>query len=543
MRLRFHALLLLAAVTALSAFAEQNPSVSLKYDLRSGDRLVYSEVIEKETRGESFQQAIRVTLTNQVLVLAESKGAVSIGIQRDRNSATLVSYRENGRDAFRQQLPKFEAAAAKIPKQTYQSNEFNLYGMALGDTQVRREWPSRLLFAVPEIGALPSTPQKPGQSWTSRDMLGLDFTYLRDEPFGEESCAVLSGVGFSGTMHLQYWFGLTSHILRKVTYTAEYNVPGGIMHERVSFELKEVNRGESTAEWLEDNDTQLATLAALQRSAWVKAPSESVSRLATGEPGTARTLAVSLLRRRGVAVREVSSPTTEERGLIAAPSKPGIIADPLSLPGDFYRGMESAPFGGRPYIVHVPMDYTGEKEFPLLIYLSGGSGSAIDGYNSSARAVEGSEFLVLYPHATGMWWEPPSEKMLDALFAEVLSKYKVDRNHIYIVGFSNGGTGSVHFASIWPDRFAGVVSLEGAGCMKGIADPGKLVKTPVLLVHGDIDSVVPVQCSKDLYKSLQKRNAPVRLEILRGRDHDLTLDTDDGLTMTFLRGLETKSAN
>lgn len=542
MTLTRQAILLLAAATAFSTAAAQSAAVAFMYDLRPGDRLVYSETIEKQFRGDRIQQKIRVSLTNQVLVLAESKGLVAVGMQRNRTSAALISYRENGKDALQQQLPKFGEAAAKIPAHTYQSNDFNLYGLGQGDPQVRREWPSRVLFAIQEVGALPFTPQKPGQKWTSPDMLGLDFTYLRDEEQGGESSAVLSGLGFNGTLHVQYWFGLTSHVLRNVTYSAEYNVPGGTMHEDVTFELKDIRHGESTAEWLEDKDTQLATLSALHRSPWAKAALEPITKLAGGEPGAARTLALSLLRRRGVALPDVSSPTAEERGLISAGAKPSFVADSLSLPGDIYRGMESAPYGGRPYIMHVPVDYTGERAFPLLIFLTGGAGIAIDGYITSARTIEGSEFLVLFPNANGMWWEDPSEKMFDALLTEVLSKYKVDPTRVYIAGFSNGGTGAVHYASTWPDRFGGVVSLEGAGCMPGIADLGKVSKAPLLIVHGDADSIVPVQCSKDLFKSLQKRKAPARLEILPGRDHDLTLDADGGLTMAFIRALDAKAA-
>jgi dipeptidyl aminopeptidase/acylaminoacyl peptidase len=57
----------------------------------------------------------------------------------------------------------------------------------------------------------------------------------------------------------------------------------------------------------------------------------------------------------------------------------------------------------------------------------------------------------------------------------------------------------------------------------------------VLLIHGDNDPIIPMSCSEDAYKKLHKLSPATELHILKGRQHDITLGTDDGLTLPFLQ--------
>src|SRR5277367_394504 len=59
------------------------------------------------------------------------------------------------------------------------------------------------------------------------------------------------------------------------------------------------------------------------------------------------------------------------------------------------------------------------------------------------------------------------------------------------------------------------------------ASPVTFVKPgvpPFLIVHGDSDDLVPVQQAKELYEKLQQVNAPVDLDIIKGRGHDLATE-------------------
>ena len=49
---------------------------------------------------------------------------------------------------------------------------------------------------------------------------------------------------------------------------------------------------------------------------------------------------------------------------------------------------------------------------------------------------------------------------------KLIEEYKVDKNRIYVVGWSNGGTMAYRLACEMSDRIAGVISYVGAFGMK-----------------------------------------------------------------------------
>ena len=52
------------------------------------------------------------------------------------------------------------------------------------------------------------------------------------------------------------------------------------------------------------------------------------------------------------------------------------------------------------------MTYRGNRPAPLLIYLSGGAGIALDGVNTANDAIANTNYLVMYPQAGEYWWKP-----------------------------------------------------------------------------------------------------------------------------------------
>jgi hypothetical protein len=146
---------------------------------------------------------------------------------------------------------------------------------------------------------------------------------------------------------------------------------------------------------------------------------------------------------------------------------------------------------------------------------------------------------VVAPHAAETWWSEESERLWAALVDEVLASLNVDPNRVFVAGFSNGGTGAFRFATLFPDRLAAAVSLEGGGIFVHEGKPplpAGVAGLPLLFVHGDRDEVIYPSLSTDTVSAL-KRAAPgaaVELRILPGRGHDVVLGRDDGLTLDFL---------
>ena len=191
------------------------------------------------------------------------------------------------------------------------------------------------------------------------------------------------------------------------------------------------------------------------------------------------------------------------------------------------------------YLLRIPLTYSEARPSPLLVVLSGGAGFAMDGMNSSDDAVSTTDYLVLYPQAATYWWTPEVARRFDVVLRDVLERYNVDRDRIYLTGFSNGGTGSLYFATLWPHRFAAVVSLMGAGqCNEKVkAALPNLRNLPLLFVHGENDPVITPDCSTTTHTALTELNPATKpeLKILPSRAHDITLDSDDGLALAFFK--------
>ena len=208
--------------------------------------------------------------------------------------------------------------------------------------------------------------------------------------------------------------------------------------------------------------------------------------------------------------------------------------------GSTLRVMAGERFAGRPYVLHVPEDYRGDEPYPLVVVLGGGPGRAIPTAQSAFPELDARGALAVFPQANGMWWEDEPGAAVEALLHELLGELNVDTDRVTITGFSNGGTGTVLFASRMPDRFAAFASLMGAGlpffAEQTAIDPAGLARLPGLFLHGDRDETIPSWASESTVKALRRANPAgiAELHVLPRRPHDVRIGADDGLTLPFL---------
>ena len=538
-----------------------------RYNLRPGDHLVYRYVFERETDSDT-QTKKREEYTTDVLVAGERNGKLSVGFQRNRRSAELLMYKEKGKDKLAQQLPEFQKRMAARPARFAEANELSSTGVPLQSWAVERETGSHIIMAVHELEGLPAKLVNLGDSWKGVNLLGFEFKVAAREDINGVQCDRVEGTSTEVHAHLDYWWCPATGLIAKLEFGGEYRGFAGIVHETAVFELKEVRHKESLEQWLGAPDDQLAALNALVLSDWVEAPAQGLAKALASDDRSTQRLVLALIARRGIKsamldgktqlriaelaksgtdrVRQLATLATETKdgednsNRPASPERCSIAipAFPQQRPGTSAQVVRSGRYAGQLYMLRIPEEYHGDKPFPLLISLSGGAGYAIDGVNSSEDTVAKTNYVVLYPQAGDLWWKNDVAERVDAVMREVGSEINIDTSRIYIAGFSNGGTGALDYATLWPQRFAAVVSLMGAGeCMPQVADGlAEAADLPILFVHGDKDQIVPVSCSQSTYESLQKlspRVAP-ELHIVKGREHEITLDNDDGLTLPFL---------
>ncbi len=90
------------------------------------------------------------------------------------------------------------------------------------------------------------------------------------------------------------------------------------------------------------------------------------------------------------------------------------------------------------------------------------------------------------PNATG-----DDFAMIDAITADLAEDQCLDREHVYVTGFSMGGYFSHHAGCMRPD-IKGIAPHSG-GAHDLTACPS--VKKPVIMFHGTGDTLVPASCS------------------------------------------------
>lgn len=115
------------------------------------------------------------------------------------------------------------------------------------------------------------------------------------------------------------------------------------------------------------------------------------------------------------------------------------------------------------YIVSVPEGYTKENTHPTIIFLHGADGSNTK-HHPMKYAMKASihfPFIVIAPSCnSGCSW---SSVDLKGLLDQASSKYSIDRNRVFLIGYSMGGAGTWANLKKMPDILAAAVPMAPAG--------------------------------------------------------------------------------
>jgi len=103
------------------------------------------------------------------------------------------------------------------------------------------------------------------------------------------------------------------------------------------------------------------------------------------------------------------------------------------------------------------------------------------------------------------WAGEPLEQAY-RLLEEVERAYSTNPRRVYLTGLSMGGYGCWNLGCLYPERFAALAPICGAG------DPfrvwQRLGRVPIWNFHGAADEVVPVSFSRALADALAKAGNP-----------------------------------
>lgn len=95
---------------------------------------------------------------------------------------------------------------------------------------------------------------------------------------------------------------------------------------------------------------------------------------------------------------------------------------------------------------------------------------------------------------------------IDTFIDEIVVSYPVDKNKLYLLGFSQGSIVSMSYALIKPQRVTGVIAQSGyIPHESGLEIDGAHIRSkPFILTHGTQDPLLPVEWARRSRDTLQK---------------------------------------
>lgn len=185
---------------------------------------------------------------------------------------------------------------------------------------------------------------------------------------------------------------------------------------------------------------------------------------------------------------------------------------------------EAQPVGAQPrrsirvrgvdaeYALYVPPSYSPDKPMAFILCLHG-AGFTGEAYLDRWIPRLGEQYILACPSVTmGSWWTRYGEDLALTVLQEVQKDYHIDPDRIFLTGMSNGGIGTWIIGMHHADRFAGIAPM--ASGIDDVLFPfvENLVHTPVYVIHGAEDQIMPVQLSRDLVKEMERRGIPYQYQ-------------------------------
>ncbi len=195
--------------------------------------------------------------------------------------------------------------------------------------------------------------------------------------------------------------------------------------------------------------------------------------------------------------------------------------------------------------------YIHEKQFLQAGKLAGqakravvllhGRGSTAKGILSLQHHLQLGDALLVAPQATNNSWYPYSflapvannQPALDSALALVddmvteAVKQGIQRENIYVVGFSQGACLALEYVARHAERYGGVVAFTGGLIGESLDKSryhGDFAHTPILITSGDADPHVPLNRIEESEAVLQHLGADVKVTIYPGKPHSISAD-------------------
>lgn len=239
-----------------------------------------------------------------------------------------------------------------------------------------------------------------------------------------------------------------------------------------------------------------------------------------------------------------TEPASETAAAISAPfNKPTQV---LSVDEAFesYSFQDSETGKILPFRLYLPDGYDENGAYPVLLFLHGAGQRGTDNVQHITYALPGLfndldspvyGAIVVCPQC------PPDEQWVDTPYSQgsyrlddvpisplmhavvelmhyITECYAVDENRLYVTGLSIGGFGTWDICLRNPDLFAAAIPVCGGGSPH---DADEIAHLPIVTVHGDADTSVPVTGTREMVEELRNAGSDVIYHELKGYRHNV----------------------
>ncbi len=186
------------------------------------------------------------------------------------------------------------------------------------------------------------------------------------------------------------------------------------------------------------------------------------------------------------------------------------------------------------FFYYVPKSYDPAKQTPLTIFLHGGVNSPQAKRGSRQWSVWKAEadklgWIIASPSGTEkcVWWKPEGEEHVIEAIRHISARHAVDRNRIYLSGFSDGASGAYSLGMTRTDLFAACVAWNGA---VGVVTSPQGGNTPFYTVnakltawratHGGTDELYPAKSQEPVIGQMKEAGVAIEWKNFEEVGHD-----------------------
>jgi predicted esterase len=101
----------------------------------------------------------------------------------------------------------------------------------------------------------------------------------------------------------------------------------------------------------------------------------------------------------------------------------------------------------------------------------------------------------------------------------VRKEFNVDERRTYLMGHSMGGAGTFHLAVKYPGNWAATASIAPAAFSMQPSSLSAITNMPMMIVHGDMDTAVPVSVGRAWADAMKERNMTYQYIEVPNGDH------------------------